>query len=1290
MKKLSFLFLLIVVFLSVCSSVMAAPDQVKNPVISAYDHNQFSYGFFKKCGSTATIGIAFTNLNPEDYTVTFPKTGKITTNGTIHNIYNLRTKDSIDPGKTNPLSNVDLENGTEKSKNPFTIKAGTTKPFMVLFDIDNMTVYNLWNDTQFQYTIEIEGEGKTEKRDIRANLFQRGNSCASDQVCTASVISGNYSASGSGSINIMISNNMPDSTYVVGKPDVEIIPASGNPVKVPNGVTWNTQPGGVSSGSSVNISGKLSLPPNEVKNKQELNLKFHFYHPSSLNFGDFYATGKLKSSDGVMGELTGSFDVSGKGTFSAVLNNYSEGEVNIALPETGKVTDSEGKSYNVNVKWNTSKSAGKTVTVTIPPSGKKELSGTFTFTDKTPIASNNTLILSADFSSGSVKGSAAGTVIRNADPNPVIRVLSLCRQYTAGSKKVTFTYELKNEASTDIRVELASSLSVPGNVWNPKTKYTHCVSSGQSCMNRMLNGASIIIKTGETIKFSGEAELEKAGGNDLTIQTSLRYFADGKTYAIPVGKAGNSCSGPVDPVPTSQPTVTPYPEPDSELKAVSFCRMLSSSNVVELQYTLQNLTKSPIRTQLAQTLAVQGFDNLVGIKYSACENLDSTACSLSSDGYHIIGAGKSVRFKGTAQLPKAPSSSDFTVRTSLIYYYGSDDQARALFIGRTSSSSCGDSPVPAAVITSSCFCRSSFNGSTLNIAYALENPNKYSIEVELAKTLLVEGVAKYLPITYEKKDGLNGYMYTLAPGQNVWFYGTVTPGDVKLPNNYFAYTSLVYYPNGIRSVLNLGKTTDFCTNTKDVLELMAKNVERPAANLTAFVGKETYGSCDNKDQMKFTLNISNSGMDNGYVDLSSSSLWLNGQNVPFTIVSCSVNSVSGTDSVTCAEEMKSGIFTVNPNVTLSLDLTAQKQVSGDTVSAAFDIPGIAPELIEFETPVSDFSCESKAAAVPGAEGKAVRTSVSASKDVMNLMIEISNDGDADAVVTPGAVYFDRDVLERYLGSVQFESLGSEITAKDSDFFVSGEKIVIPAQSSAHFTIGVNVNLAEAFDNTADLTWHFDLNGQPVNYPGTVDFAQKSISAAEKSIIWDQGDSGSMLHFYNIGTPVMPERLPATGFPTKGVCAMKEQPADLKYKDLNGLHLEIPVIDAMMDLVQVYPDENNEWAVEWLGDRGGVLSSGSLPGKGTSVIAAHNHLDALKAGPFDLLKEVKEKDRIFVTDAKGKVLTYSVYANELVKPNEAGKLYENSLPGSLVLVTCESEMPEGGYAFRRVVYAEPLQ
>ena len=91
-----------------------------------------------------------------------------------------------------------------------------------------------------------------------------------------------------------------------------------------------------------------------------------------------------------------------------------------------------------------------------------------------------------------------------------------------------------------------------------------------------------------------------------------------------------------------------------------------------------------------------------------------------------------------------------------------------------------------------------------------------------------------------------------------------------------------------------------------------------------------------------------------------------------------------------------------------------------------------------------------------------------------------------------------------------------------------------------------------------------------------------------------------------------------------------------------------------------------------------------------MIAAHNHLDALKAGPFDLLKEVKEKDRIFVTDAKGKVLTYSVYANELVKPNEAGKLYENSLPGSLVLVTCESEMPEGGYAFRRVVYAEPLQ
>ena len=52
--------------------------------------------------------------------------------------------------------------------------------------------------------------------------------------------------------------------------------------------------------------------------------------------------------------------------------------------------------------------------------------------------------------------------------------------------------------------------------------------------------------------------------------------------------------------------------------------------------------------------------------------------------------------------------------------------------------------------------------------------------------------------------------------------------------------------------------------------------------------------------------------------------------------------------------------------------------------------------------------------------------------------------------------------------------------------------------------------------------------------------------------------------------------------------------------------------------------------------------------------------------------------------------FRVYDNILVAPEDSAVLYQAAIPGSLVLLTCESELPEGGYAFRRLVFAEPLQ
>jgi len=91
------------------------------------------------------------------------------------------------------------------------------------------------------------------------------------------------------------------------------------------------------------------------------------------------------------------------------------------------------------------------------------------------------------------------------------------------------------------------------------------------------------------------------------------------------------------------------------------------------------------------------------------------------------------------------------------------------------------------------------------------------------------------------------------------------------------------------------------------------------------------------------------------------------------------------------------------------------------------------------------------------------------------------------------------------------------------------------------------------------------------------------------------------------------------------------------------------------------------------------------------IAAHNHLNTAEIGPFLLIKDLKENDRIFITDREGIMRQYSVFENLLVEPDAFSKVKEvaENRKGSLILVTCEQEMESGGYAYRRVVVAQPV-
>lgn len=166
------------------------------------------------------------------------------------------------------------------------------------------------------------------------------------------------------------------------------------------------------------------------------------------------------------------------------------------------------------------------------------------------------------------------------------------------------------------------------------------------------------------------------------------------------------------------------------------------------------------------------------------------------------------------------------------------------------------------------------------------------------------------------------------------------------------------------------------------------------------------------------------------------------------------------------------------------------------------------------------------------------------------------------------------------------------------------------------------------------------------------------------------------------------RLPETGFSSGSPAALSARPRELEYSAL-GMTLQIPRFDVTAELTRI-PQADNTWSVERLGNEAGVLEGSALPGEGYSVIAAHNTLDIDTHGPFALLSSLEENDMIFVRSAGDELMSFTVYANELVGPygfSAIASAAENE-PGSLILLTCENESVEGGYLNRRVVFAKP--
>ena len=167
------------------------------------------------------------------------------------------------------------------------------------------------------------------------------------------------------------------------------------------------------------------------------------------------------------------------------------------------------------------------------------------------------------------------------------------------------------------------------------------------------------------------------------------------------------------------------------------------------------------------------------------------------------------------------------------------------------------------------------------------------------------------------------------------------------------------------------------------------------------------------------------------------------------------------------------------------------------------------------------------------------------------------------------------------------------------------------------------------------------------------------------------------------------KLPATGFSSRVSVPLSVKPTELEYANLN-MSIQIPSLNVNAEIAGV-PMMDKSWAVEWLGDKAGLLSGSHLPGEGTAVIAAHNTLNNTEFGPFALLATLEENDVMFIDNGDRNLDQYRVYANKLMGPNDMGQVIAlaEQVDNSLVLVTCENESVDGGYQNRRVVFAKPF-
>ena len=525
--------------------------------------------------------------------------------------------------------------------------------------------------------------------------------------------------------------------------------------------------------------------------------------------------------------------------------------------------------------------------------------------------------------------------------------------------------------------------------------------------------------------------------------------------------------------------------------------------------------------------------------------------------------------------------------------------------------------------------------------------------------------------------------------------------------------------------------------------------ETDAAVLNFTAGSGSYASCGDDTDVTFSFTVKNDGTADGVFELNLLSIKTGSTDSESEVIisssSCLLQNGSETD-IDCASDVSSLTLVPGASAVIEASYTPETVIA----DASITIPVSYGDDINFGiTAVRTAVCAGDVIVKADAENKLLSADFSTeTAGAYTLNVTLTNQG-ADAVsITPGTVYQHNSSYQDYTNGVgQFttEGLDGQEEQKDTFAVKYNEAFELPGQTSVVISLPMTYEVDKLAGTSANVNWNFTVDSVALNVTGTVDFPAKeadptdptdptetvtvtvtvtetvtattevtetvtttaTAAASETPVVSetpapDETESFgyNLLNMYSLVEPEVEDvkfavsgtsigNLPATGFSTKHATKLPAQPAALEYRDLNGLRIQIPSLSVSAEIRGV-PFADGEWAVEWLGADAGLLDNGVEPGKGTAVIAAHNHIDDMSVGPFVFIRELQDNDRVFITDDDGTMLMYRVYANELVTPDAAEAVYDNAIPGSLVLVTCEDEMAEGGYAYRRLVYAEPLQ